>query len=147
MRILCRHGHFAFYPEDAHDIAQFTGLFSESLVRVGDFYTFAFLKDAPDFSIQGKTLLGLPATKTFAGHPWEVMRENNLVYSVALKAAVMKTAIMLPASLEVVDDYWITENPLIQPGSRLPTGQQILSYDAQYIRDASQLRVFEVQYV
>lgn len=147
MRILCRHGHFAFYPKDAHDIAQFAGLFGETLVRVGDFYTFEFLKNAPDYSIQGKTLLGLPASKTFAGLPWEVMRENNLVYNVALKAAVLKSLIVTPLTLELTDDFYLVENPLIQPGSRLSTGQQVLSYDAEYIRDASQLRIFEVQYV
>lgn len=147
MRIICRHGHFAFYPKDAHDIASFADLFTEELVRVGDFYTFSFLKDAPDFSIQGKPFLGLPAVKTFEGAPWEVMRENGFVYNVAAKAIVPKASIVLLSSLELSRDFWTTENPLVQPGSRMPSGEQILSYDAEYIRQASQLRVFEVQYV
>lgn len=146
MRILCRHGHFAFYPKDAREVSQFAALFDVDLVRVGDFYTFAFLEDVPDFSIQGKTLKGLPATKTFAGHPWEVMRENNFVYSLALNALVLKSLVVTPIFLQLTDDFWISDVPIIQPGSRIATGQQILSYDAEYIPEASQLRVYEVQY-
>lgn len=147
MRIICRHGHFAFYPKDASDVWRFASLFDEELVRVGDFYTFAFLEDVPSHSLIGKDFLGLPALVTFEGQPWEVMRENGFVYNVGLKALVLKASVLTNLAIDLTDGFYSTENPLIQPGSRNALGQQLLSYDAEYIREASQLRVFEVQYV
>lgn len=146
VRILCRHGHFSFYPKDAREISRFATLFSEELEREGDFYTFAFLKDAPNYSLQGKSYLGLPATVTFEGLPWEVMRENGFVYNIALKTLVPKLTVVTPVFLDVVDDFYTTDNPIIQPGSIEPSGQQVLSYDAEYFGKASQLQVFEVGY-
>lgn len=147
MRILCRHGHFSFYPRDEVDISRFSDYFDEELVRVGDYYTFSFLEDVPDYSLIGKPFLGLPATATFEGLPWHVMKENGYLYSLALKTIVPKASIVSVIKLELVEDFWTIDNPIIQPGSRNTLGQQIMSYDARYIREASQLRVSEVQFV
>lgn len=147
MRILCRHGHFAFYPKDEIDISRFGNIFEEEFIRVNDFYTFAFLEDVPNYSLIGKTFMGLPATVTFEGNSWDVMKENGFVYNVALKLVVPKTTIGTVITLEPSDDFFTIENPLIQPGSRNTQGQQLMSYDAQFIRSSSQLRVTEVQYV
>ena len=144
MRILCRHGHFSFYPRDAEDISRFCDLFDEELVRVDDFYTFSYLEDVPNYSLLGKTFLGLPATATFEGQPWDVMKENGYVYSLALKLVVPKVSIVNVIRLELVDNFWTLDNPIIQPASLNPVGQRIMSYDAQYFRETSQLRVSEV---
>lgn len=146
MRVLCRHGHFSFYPRDEAEVFRFSSFYEETLVRDRDFYTFEFLKDAPKYSIKGKPFLGLPAQVTFEGEPWEVMRENGFVYNLALGLVVLKAAVTLIVNPQVSEGFFLAESPLIQPGSRTFTGQQILSYDAEYLGDTSQLRVFEVEY-
>jgi hypothetical protein len=65
MRVLCRYGHFAFYPKDEKEISLFNQLFDQVLLRQDDFYTFEFLKDAPEYSLLGKPYLGLPASVLF----------------------------------------------------------------------------------
>lgn len=147
MRILCRHGHFSFYPRDAEDISRFCDMFDEELIRVDDFYTFSFLEDVPNYSLLGKTFLGLPATVTFEGLPWDVMKENGYVYNLALKTLVPKVSIVSVIRLELVDNFWTVDNPIIQPGSLNPVGQRIMSYDARYYRETSQLKISEVQLV
>lgn len=146
MRILCRNGHIAFYPKDESEIFRFASFFGETPVRDGDFYTFEFLKDAPKYSIKGKTYLGVVATKTFEGEPWEVMRENNLVYSLNAGTVVLKTTITMVINPQNAEGFFLAESPIIQPGSLSPSGQRVLSYDAEYFGNTSQLRVFEVEY-
>lgn len=146
MRVLCRNGHFAFYPKNESEVFRFSSFFGETLERDGDFYTFKFLKEAPKYSIKGAPYLGVTATKTFEGEPWEIMRENNLVYSLAAKIAVLKTTILLVINPQNAEGFFLAESPLIQPASLGPNGQRLTSYDAEYIGDTSQLRVFEVEY-
>lgn len=146
MRILCRHGHFAFYPKNENEIYRFENLFDEEIVRVDDFYTFDFLSEAPDYSLIGKNYLGLPAVAGFEGNPWDVMEANGFVYNVALGLVVPKTTILTVVSIDISESFYTTENPFIQPGSLNVDGSRILSYDANYSVDTSQLRIFEVQY-
>jgi hypothetical protein len=147
MRVLCRHGHFAFYPESENDVGTFNNIFDESLTRVNDFYTFSLLKDALKYSLKGKPYLGIPALVDFEGEPWEVMRENGFVYNIALKQLVPKESITIVIDPPIVGFFWLAATPLIQPGSRNFTGNPILSYDAQFAFKTQSLKVFEVQYV
>lgn len=146
MRVICRNGHFAFYPKDENEIFLFSTFFEETLVRESDFYTFSFLKDAPKYALKGKAFLGLTAVKTYSGEVWEVMKENGFVYNLATKALVLKSAVTTAIDPQVSEGFFLAESPLIQPGSRISTGQQLLSYDAEYDCNTSQLKVFEVQY-
>lgn len=147
MRVLCRHGHFAFYPRNETEVGSFVDYYKEPLVRVGDFYTFPALQNIPDFSIKLLPVGNLPAVKNFEGRPWDVMRENGFVYSLALKLLVPKAAIPIVVDPKISNYYWLGQTPLLQPGSRNLLGQQILSYDAEYIDSIFQLRILEMSFV
>lgn len=146
MRILCRHGHFAFYPKNAEEIGAFSEYFDQELVRVQDFYTFAALENTPDYSLIAKPFLNLPATKTFAGKPWEVMRENGFVYSIDLKMLVPKLSVVGLIDPPLVNYYFVPDTPLIQPGWRNASGQQLMSYDGEYVGSTFELRVLGFSY-
>jgi len=146
MRVLCRHGHFAFYPREVTDIARFSNKFDFDLEREEDYYTFSRLKDAPHYSLAAKPYINFPATKTFEGKPWEVMRENNLVYNIALGLVVPKLTVLGLIELSQADFFFISDTALIQPGVRTLLGRQILSYSGEIYIDKFQMRVTEFDY-
>lgn len=147
MRVICRHGHIAFLPRNARDIARFSSFFDQELERSGDFYTFPALKDLPRYSITGSLFGNLPAIETFEGqNSWDVMRENGFVYSIMLGILVPKQSIVTLINPPLVGYYFLAQSPLIQPGSRNLKGEQILSYDAEYDFNTSTLKVLEFQY-
>jgi len=67
LKIDCLHGFFIFREVEVGQVSDFMSLTGLSLVKWRDAYTFEAIKDAPDFSIIGKTVLGVPATETFEG--------------------------------------------------------------------------------
>lgn len=146
MRVVCRHGHFAFYPRRASDIAEFSNKFDYELERENDYFTFAGLAGAENYSILGKTYLNLPALTTFEGSPWDVMRENNFVYSLALGLIIPKLAVIGVIEINPVDLYFMSDATLIQPGLRSLLGQQILSYSGEIYLDKIQMRITEFDY-
>jgi hypothetical protein len=147
MRILVRHGHFAFFPKNTKDVARFSRFFDQELVREDDYYTFEGLAGLPRFSLTGLAFGDLPALTTYEGRgPWEVMRENNFVFNVDLGILVPKLSITKTVQPILIDSYFISPAPLFQPGSRDSSGQQILSYDGEFMLDTSQLRMLEVSY-
>lgn len=148
MRILVRHGHFAFFPVKAEDMARFSNYFGQDFVRDGDFYTFPLLKEAPRYSLAAKLYLNLPALTTYEGRgPWEVMRENDFVYNVATGLLVPKLAITGVLTLPLADTFFLCPTPLLQPGTRDVSGQQILSYDGEFNLNTFQLKILEISYV
>jgi hypothetical protein len=146
MRLICRHGHYAFFPRTASDISRFSNFYGQELVREGEFYTFPFLKGIQDFSIAALPIKNLPALKTFEGKPWEVMKENGLVYSLSLKVLVPKASITFLVNPPQTGFYFTSQTPLIQAGSRNALGLQLLSFDAEYQFDINKLRVREFSY-
>lgn len=146
MRVLCRHGHIAFYPRQATEIARFTQYFGVELERVRDFYTFPLLAEAPDFSLEGLAYLDVPALATFEGEPWDVMRENGFVYNVDKESIVRKETILTQINSPLVGQFYLPGVPLVQPGSRNASGNQILSYDGEYMIDLNQLRLSGFHY-
>lgn len=146
MRVLCRHGHFAFYPRKASDIARFSNYFGITLKREQDYYTFESLYDAPHYSLFGKTFLSVPAITTYQGHPWEVMRENGFVYHLGLSAVVPKLSIVAVTDLPLVGYFFSASGALIQPGTRTLVGRQILSYSGEFTEEGYSLRVSEFAY-
>lgn len=146
MRVLCRSGHFAFYPRTASDIARFSNYFSVTLKRERDYYTFKGLYGAEDYSLLGKPYLNLPALATYEGEPWEIMRENDFVYSLDLGIIVPKLSILSIVDTPLVGYYYRAGGSIIQPGSRTLLGQQILSYSGEFIDEGSSLRISEFSY-
>lgn len=145
MRILCRHGHLAFYPRDAEDISRFSNLFDVELVKERDFYTFQRLQGAADYSLALKPYLTLPATRTFEGDPWDLMRENNWVYHIATDLIVIKTAVTEVIQLPAIGFCFLAESPIIQPGS-ITEGGRILSYSGEWNQGKAQLKITEFDY-
>jgi hypothetical protein len=147
MRVLCRHGHYSFYPRTASDISRFASFYNQELVRVDDYYTFPFLKDLESYSLKGLAYKNLLAGVTFEGKPWEVMRENAFVYSLALKTLVPKASINFVLNPPKTGFYFTSETPMIQAGSLNALGIQLLSFDAEYQFDINKLRVRGFDYV
>jgi hypothetical protein len=147
MRVICNHGHYSFYPRTASDLGRFVNFYGQELVRVGEFYTFPFLKDLEEFSLKGLPYKNLPALETFQGKPWEVMRANGFVYSLSLKALIPKNSVLFVINPPQAGFYFTSETPLIQAGSLNSAGVPILSYDAEYQFDINKLRVRGFEYV
>src|SRR5687768_4529956 len=80
VRLRALHGYFIFEETQSGQISDYMSLTDFSIVPVGRYYTFEALELAPRYSIQAKSLLGVPALKTFEGEPWEVFEENEIVY-------------------------------------------------------------------
>lgn len=148
MRCLVRHGHFSFFPKVASDVARFNSYFGADLVRdpEHDFYTFKELAGLADYCLEGKVYKDLPATKTYEGKPWEILRENGWVFSLALKTLVLKETIAIPVNPALVNYYFVTDSPLLQPGSVNAAGSRILSYDGEFDHTANCLFVREFSY-
>jgi hypothetical protein len=146
MRILCRHGHFAFYPNTVSDIARFCKYFDTLLIREQDYYTYAGLLNAPSYSLTGKPYLNIPAVETFEGKPWEVMKQNGFVFHLGLKVLVPKVTIVNLVDLSLVGYYFVAGGALVQPGSRMATGGQILSYSSEFVQEGYPLRISEYTY-
>jgi len=125
----------------------FADYFGVDLVSDRDFFTFPLLKGAPTLSIQGAQYLGATAIKTYSGHPWEVMKQNNLVYNLSTKTMVQKSTISTLIQPERVDYYFMAQTKLVQAGSKhKASGQQILSFDSEFVQDYFQLRLSEFKY-
>lgn len=146
MRVLCRHGHFCFSPRGPEDLARFQIFLGVTLVAVDDYYTFPTLALAERYSMLGHPYVNLPALKTCERRePWQVMRENGFVYH-------LPTGLLIPAAavinlVELAESqYYYMQQSILQPGSRILTGQQVLGYDGHYDFDACQLRILEVSY-
>lgn len=145
MRILCRHGHIAFYQSYAGEIARFMEFFGVELIREGEFYTFLKLAGAPKYSIAGMPYLGLPAKVTFEGEPWEILKANGYVYQIATGLIVPKESILYTFTPEQTGYYYLWDGPLIQPGA-WAEGNQVLSWDAMYDDEMVLTKVSELSY-
>jgi hypothetical protein len=144
MRVVCRHGHFAFYPKRVSDIARFCYQYNTVLIREEDYYTFPELQGLENYSLEGKSFLNLPALVTFQGkNPWDVMKANGFVFHIASQILLPKSAIAIPIRCPLTGYFFVSPSPLIQPGSRNEAGIQILSYDGEYMENLIQLRISE----
>ncbi len=143
MRVLCRHGHIALYPRRASDVNTFAASFGVEIEREEDYYTFSGLIDAPEYSLKGSPYLDLPATITFQGKPWDVMKENNFLYNIALKKLVPKASIVAITEITQKGLFYVCNTSILQPGVRTRSGDQILSYSGEFYEDKFYLRITE----
>lgn len=131
MRVLCRHGHYAFYPRDSAELARFSDWADIALVQERDYFTFDGLADLETFAIKGKPYGGfLPAIKTFCGEPWEIMRENSFVWNLALEMLVPAASIVNVSKPVPTNWCWQSDVTLFQAGSFF-SGQKVLSFDGE----------------
>lgn len=147
MRVLCRHGHYAFYPKTSEDLGRFTSHFKISLQPYSDFFTFPLLVNAPKFSITAFPFLNLPALTTYEGEPWQVMRENGFIYDITTGLLVPKALVLTLVRPVLSGFYFRIDKPLLQAGSINAVGfQQILSFDAEIDLDFNKLLIRSFSY-
>lgn len=145
MRIRCLHGYFIFDELKAGQISQFMSLFGFAISAVDNYYTFDFLKAAPEYSITAKPYLGVPAVATFEGSPWEIMRANGLVYDFDLDLVKPILAVTTLFQIETAANYFVSDG-LILPGSVTADGSRVRDYSAWLSFDSMKFKYSEVSY-
>lgn len=143
LRIESRHGYFVFEEDKSGEMSNFMDRYGIEIERDGPLFTFADLVGAPDFSLVGGTFLGCPTTVAFEGDPWEVMRENNLVYNVAIGLVVPMLTITDRVSLIEVGNFYLADG-MIQPGSITDGGLRVTDYSAFFSWDRLDFKYSEV---
>lgn len=131
MKISCLHGYFIFEETEAGQISKFVSRYGLDIALNGDHYTFTDLVDAPKYSIAGSTYLNAVAKTTYEGEPWEVMRQNELVYNFSTGLVVPIATIAQSFNLSTAGNYFVS-NGLIVPGSVKDDGSRVRDYSALY---------------
>lgn len=144
MRVRCIHGYFIFDPDTASDLSAFASLFGFEIDSSGDHFTFADLAAAPDYAIEGSTYLGAPVTKTFEGKPWEIMRENALVYDFVQGRVVPIASIVRRAAITGTRFGYLAQG-MILPGSVTEDGRRVTDYSAHHF-DGKQFKYSEIDF-
>lgn len=145
MKIRCLHGYFIFEELRPGEITKFINLTKLPITADKNHFTFEALKDAPGYAIQGGTYLGAPATKTFEGEPWEVMRANGLVYDFVKDEVVPILTVVKPIKLTFGNRYFLS-NGMILAGSLTDEGNRVTDYSAHYIFESAKFKFTEVSF-
>lgn len=146
MRLKCIHGYFIFQETKVGQISDYMSLTGLSIVAKHDYFTFEFLKDAPEYSLTGKSYLGVPAVATYEGNPWEVFEENGFVYNFATGLVVPIASIVQKTVVKLAGNRYVSPG-LILPGSLTDEGKRVKGYAAWYSRDRQSWLYTEVDYV
>lgn len=146
MKVDCLHGFFIFRETRVGQVSDFMSLTGLSLVKWRDAYTFEGIEEAPDFSIKGKPILGVPATATFTGEPWEVFEENGIVYDFGKGLVLPITGIAQLVKINLAGNRF-TSSGLILPGSLTVDGKRVKDYSAWFSRDTLRWLYSAVDYV
>lgn len=145
MRVTCLNGYFIFTEDLLGEIAFFNSFYSQDLVAKNNYYTFSKLAVAPIYSVAPVPYLGVPTTKTYCGDPWEVMRENGIVYNFTLGLAQPKLSITSTTPL-IRTAYGFRTNGLMQPGSFTSDLKRITGYQARVDLDTQGFDYTEIFY-
>ena len=143
MKVICRHGHFAFYPEYKKEVSRFKTLFKVPLYAEDDYFTFESLLDLPRWSqilVPYGDLVGLVNYE--ARYPWQVMKQNSFVYSLALETLVPRVSITQMVSLPQTEDCIVAPKTLIQPGSIMSSGNVLLGYQGELDLNFQKLYIY-----
>ncbi len=144
MKVECLHGYFRFSELSAGELSKFASLFGFTLARNGDHFTFEDLVGAPRHSIAGGTFLGAATSETFEGEPWDVMRENRLVYNFQTGEIVSLDSIDQPVAISEAGGYFVAPG-MILPGSVIDDGSRVTDYAAFHLGQKN-FRYSEVEY-
>lgn len=143
MRIKCLHGYFKIWETRAGDVSRFASYFGLSLVQKDDYYTFTALSEAPDYVFAGTEYLGAAAAVTFEGRPWQIMRENSLVYNFNTGLVQNIQTIATAVELGRAGNYYFSSG-LLLPGSVKEDGSRVTEYSAWYLWDSLKFKYSEV---
>jgi len=144
MKILCLHGYFKFEEQRAGEFSDFMSLFDFTIARNEDHFTFDELVGAPRYSIAGGTFLGCPTTETFEGEPWEVMRENDIVFDFSLGKVVPIASIIQSVKIRQAGNFYEASG-MILPGSVRDDGKRVTDYAAYFVFDRLGFKYSEVE--
>jgi len=145
MRIRCSHGYFFFWEEEVGEISRFASNYGLKIVPKDDYYTFESLVDAPTYSLENQDYLGATAIVTYEGNPWDVMRQNKLIYDFANDQVVPIDTIPVSAEASRAPFYFYTGG-LLLPGSKRSDGVRVTDYSAHYVFSSNKFRYTEVIY-
>jgi hypothetical protein len=145
MLIKCLHGYFKFYEKKSGELSDFMTLTGFDLVPQDDYYTFSALKDAPKYSLLGKTYLNSIAIMTYEGDPWVIMKQNQLVYDFSLGVVVPKLVVTRLVEIERTRNYFVS-NGLILPGSLTDRGTRVTDYSAWFLFDTQRFKYTELSH-
>ena len=145
MKIKCLHGYFIFEEMMPGEISKFMNLTKLELAPVKNYYAFSTLDQAPRYSLLGGEYLGAVSTKTYEGEPWEVMRENGLVYDFVKDLVVPIETVINLTEIKQASNYFIS-NGLIMAGSITDDGSRITDYAAFFSFSKSKYVYSEVTY-
>lgn len=146
MKIKCVSGYFIFEETYPGDLSDFVSLFDLELVSKDHYFTFAELLDAPDFSLIGTKYLDADATANFEGKPWDVMKENGLVFNFNELEVVPVAAIFQQIEVNRALSYFVQDG-LILPGSLTDGGKRVTDYSAHFSKDTMLFKYSEVNFV
>lgn len=148
MKLIVRHGHYAFYPRYSKSVSVFNGVFRQELkLDPKGFYTFPRLLNLPDYALEAKPYGNLPAIKTYEGEPWEIMREQGWVYNLTTEALAPITSISYSVKIEPATYAFIAFDVVPQAGGVNPTGLKLIDYEGELDLDAQNtLRIRELRY-
>lgn len=145
MKIDCLNGYFIFRESACGDAAKFNSYFSQDLTALDTYYTFSALVDMPSYSLLGAIFLSTTATATYEGRPWELFRENGLVYNFISKAVVPTVSVTSKVSpLRLNSGY--AANGLIMPGSITPDWLRVTGYRAHLDTETFEFQYSELFY-
>jgi hypothetical protein len=144
LRIDCLHGYFIFSESLSGQMSRFMSLFNFQISRNKDHYTFLNLLDAKKYALIGGVYLDAPITKTYEGEPWEIMRENDLIYDFSRGRLVNINTITTRVSGQRSSNYFLFDG-LILPGSIMDDGSRVRDYSAWYNFERSSFRYSEVK--
>lgn len=153
MRVLCRHGHFAFFPKNRDEVLHFKKFFGRDLYQEEDYFTFLTLKGLPRWSQIGRPLAlaaPLPAIITYEGrHPWDVMLKNAFVYSLVTGLVVPIAAVVDVVNLPQTTFSTVAPIPLMQPGAAIVGGtipaNVLLGYEGELDLFKRRLYVYSLE--
>ena len=146
MKARCLHGFFIFEEVKSGQVSDFVSYSGLSIVPRGPYFTFEALQMAPSYSIEGKPYLGIPATKTFEGEPWEVMEANGLVFDFLTNTLRPLLSVTQLVSIKTVGHRFVS-NGLILPGSLTDEGKRVKDYAAHYSKESLRWLYSEVTFV
>lgn len=131
MKVLCRHGHYAFYPKNDREVFDFSQYFQRKMIFVDDYYTFEKIGLLAQYGIKNQNYGGSILSTTASGHAWEVFKENSLVYNLNTDIVVPIASITSLANIKRVYASYQVDNIFLQAGS-IYNGKRVIDFFGEY---------------